>query len=1219
MPFITQIQLGDKGYIDITDDVAVPLNFAVAEIQDISKKQGGFSKTIKAPGTANNNTVLGNLYDVNITDSTFDQNVREKCIITQNGTPVFTGYLQLKAVNKSSPSQMNPDEQVSYDLQVKDQTGDFFSSMTDKLLEDLSGFTQYNHIYNFSAVTASSAHTWEDVYKYHLTYNLKPEYNLTDFTPNIFAKVYWDKIFQEAGYSYTWDSLSGTLFDKMVVPYNGDKPKANLDIIKFRAGFSGGTVTGFTDGSISNVPVTFNDDSATGATIPLEDGGGRYDTTTGVYTSDFFGQSTFKAAYLYELYIYNPCPNPVELRGIIEQYDNGTQFGGERELESELRITLNHRMGSLSGAAYTVGVTNGLFYDPGPQFFNPQIGSPTGRFILQPGYNLLYAGGSPEFTAVMNMIPGQKVQNWIEGQLEVNYRTPNDPYIGGWFDTVTNDQIIFEDIFTGQYYPRLAIVTNKQPTNYASNYFFNTPTAELGQNMQIVLPDFIPKKYKQKDFIANVTKLFNLYFTPDPENDKNLIIETRDEFYNNGGIVDWTDKFVVDDSAKIEFLPDLQNKKLKLTYKQDKDIYNSTYELATGEIYGQYEYEFLNQFVQGTKLIETGFSPTPLETNGTGIVVPTIDSAAPKNNIRILYDCGWIPTNMSSGSSTAWVFRSMSSSTTADKFMTYPHMGHFYPDPINPLYDLNFAQTDYLYYNEWNLLTDNNLYNNYYRRYLSQIENGKLLTGKFRLNEYDIVNLDLRDKIFIYDTYWFINTIKDYDTNSKDGLTTVELINVDDGIKFEPSNFTGSVIGNTYKWIKNRKSEDAANIQNTYGENAYWNNVRGWNNVIQGYSQGNSVAGSNNQIAGQGNYVSGTDNNVFTTNSFISGSGNTISGQGVLLFGSGNTIIGNNTMVFGDNLTGSASNTLYVNNIILPTGGTINGVPVSNISSLSGGPFLPLSGGVMSTGATISSANGGAYIALDAGGGANQVFLSSFSGSGPYESFLDLYDAGLDLIHKNPGGLAGSISRLTMYDDGSLILGVTTNNGGSSQFLNGFQAYSNFSGDVQSSLGLGLAGVSINSNFSTTLAGVKNSVILGGTNITATTNDTVYVPNLNLQTNKGLSFGTGATRIYQEIEIGDWNMLTTPNVNILHSLSATEWKTVRDISATIRNDADTVYLNLITAYQSSSGGTSQIAVTPSIFGLYRQDTIGNNGFDSISFTTTSYNRGWINFWYTPDV
>ena len=102
MGLVTQIQLGSKGYLDITDDVAVPLNFAVGEIQDISKRQGGYSKTIQLPGTANNNRLFSSIYDVNITDTTFNQNYREKCIILQNGVPVFNGFLQLLSVNKVS-------------------------------------------------------------------------------------------------------------------------------------------------------------------------------------------------------------------------------------------------------------------------------------------------------------------------------------------------------------------------------------------------------------------------------------------------------------------------------------------------------------------------------------------------------------------------------------------------------------------------------------------------------------------------------------------------------------------------------------------------------------------------------------------------------------------------------------------------------------------------------------------------------------------------------------------------------------------------------------------------------------------------------------------------------------------------------------------------------------------------------------------------------------
>ena len=78
MAFTTQIQLGTKGYLDISQDVPVPLNFSVAEIQDISKRQGGFSKTIELPGTANNNNLFSNLFDVNITDTTFDPNIRER-------------------------------------------------------------------------------------------------------------------------------------------------------------------------------------------------------------------------------------------------------------------------------------------------------------------------------------------------------------------------------------------------------------------------------------------------------------------------------------------------------------------------------------------------------------------------------------------------------------------------------------------------------------------------------------------------------------------------------------------------------------------------------------------------------------------------------------------------------------------------------------------------------------------------------------------------------------------------------------------------------------------------------------------------------------------------------------------------------------------------------------------------------------------------------------
>jgi hypothetical protein len=67
----------------------------------------------------------------------------------------------------------------------------------------------------------------------------------------------------------------------------------------------------------------------------------------------------------------------------------------------------------------------------------------------------------------------------------------------------------------------------------------------------------------------------------------------------------------------------------------------------------------------------------------------------------------------------------------------------------------------------------------YWRRAVSQINNGKLLTAYFDLNAYDIFKMRLNDKIWLNNSWWNINKIIDYDA-SLQGLTKVELISADD-------------------------------------------------------------------------------------------------------------------------------------------------------------------------------------------------------------------------------------------------------------------------------------------------------------------------------------------------------------------------------------------------------------------------------------------------------
>ena len=351
-------------------------------------------------------------------------------------------------------------------------------------------------------------------------------------------------------------------------------------------------------------------------------------------------------------------------------------------------------------------------------------------------------------------------------------------------------------------------------------------------------------------------------------------------------------------NAKIQFLPDLQNKKILFTYKNDSDIFNKDYTNNYREIYGQLEVEFANEFVKDTKRIEPIFSPTPLNENGTGLIVPTIDSKAPRNNIRILYDGGWIQALDSNGLQSSWQLKSQSASTTTYTFNTYPYMGHF-DTPLAPLNDWNYGICDAYYYTL--KLTNNNLYNKYYQRFISQIVDGKLLTARFKLTATDILNLDFRNKIFIHDSYWYINKIVDYNANSKDGLTTVELINVEDGLSFSPIISTETKEpNNTSNGVGNQGTLMNGDLVNSFGPRTSFYQTLGIDNTIQPNSTKSLVVGDSN--------------NLGTSTSMIIGTGNTVSGNQMMVIGN-NNIIGpslSNVIIFGDNVTATTSNQMVV-------------------------------------------------------------------------------------------------------------------------------------------------------------------------------------------------------------------------------------------------------------------------------------------------------------------
>ena len=98
--------------------------------------------------------------------------------------------------------------------------------------------------------------------------------------------------------------------------------------------------------------------------------------------------------------------------------------------------------------------------------------------------------------------------------------------------------------------------------------------------------------------------------------------------------------------------------------------------------------------------------------------------------------------------------------------------------------------------------------------------------------------------------------------------------------------------------------------------------------------------------------------------------------------------------------------------------------------------------------------------------------------------------------------------------------------------------------------------------------------------------------------------GTTAVRELKDLSIGGWDLHTGASTrSVSHGLSATEWKTVRGMGATIINDADDDYQPLTSFGLISLNSTSFDILI---------------GSSTAAYNDASVNRGFISFSYVPD-
>lgn len=226
---VTKIYV-DKVELDLGGDFDLNLNYQIADIREVDKKATSFSYSITLPGSPINNKIFGHIYELGNDNITFNPNKKLTAQVYVDGNQIFQGFIQLVKVNRYE------DDQITYDVSLIGPLGNLFYDIGEGKLEDID-FSMYDHILCRSGITKS----WDTEiirdgqyipFQYGRGYvypmiqygvNTTTTTNVEEMFPAIYAKEYFDRIFEDAGYTYKSEFLNSSYFKQLIVPFSREK------------------------------------------------------------------------------------------------------------------------------------------------------------------------------------------------------------------------------------------------------------------------------------------------------------------------------------------------------------------------------------------------------------------------------------------------------------------------------------------------------------------------------------------------------------------------------------------------------------------------------------------------------------------------------------------------------------------------------------------------------------------------------------------------------------------------------------------------------------------------------------------------------------------------------------------------------------------------------------------------------------------------------------
>jgi hypothetical protein len=897
--------------------------------------------SVQRPRT--NDSLFGHIYDVNISNNydantsninvNFNPNKKAEARVIADGVEVMAGVVQLRKV-------MQKGHAYTYEVVFIGKLLNIFSVLGDKKLNDvdenalpLIDFSDLNHDYTYDNIVDSWAFNQEYVYpmvdtasNFEFVASGSRVYRPTDFRPFFKLKSLIDRIFAFAGFTYTSSFLSGAVFSRLIT---GDIKESTLsdaqvDLRKAMVNIGGSyDLLSTSETTLGNGGYTHRFDYGS----IVYDAGNNFVPADEIYLSNYQTIATASSVvnytvtrtkrtfysitgidnqrrwWRYDILFTGLCNVYERINGVWTLYSsnqstNQTLYDLTGDIDQP--ISNNTLEGIILNATTDEGYRNlaGVWF-MGFDFLYGDISAPVFKhnirmFSDQNGYETL---SEFDFVLYPNMPLNQTVNQSSTSTAESVQ--------------VYNSNYLFTELFIPvELSPSLPSYWNEILFENILDEYSITPSGffqidvennAVLEQMELDFNSIIPS-VGMKELLTSVFKMFNLYVEVDPNNENNLLIETRDTFYSQGGTKDWTYKLARDKDIALEPLGVLTDNEYIYTYKEDGDYYNERYQNNRGHAYGRARLEVDNDFVQSSKEVEVIFSPTPLvNDNPSNRIIPKIYDADTEEgykpteaNIRVLYYGGLLPSNptwdfvrlqdapLNQPSNAIWTAQS-----------TYPYAGHW-DNPITPTLDINFGLVLELYYQSNGFtgtlqVTNANLYNLYHRNYINEItdKDSKVMTALFYLDPTDINTLDFRDQIVIDNAYWRLNKVMNYNP-FKEGLTKVELIKIKEPVTFSKGSKnlnSGGFLG--AERLPNPSTEIKTN-GNKYPP--FQGKVSGRENNVGHSVTAFKVVGSNNRI-GEGS-------------------------RNIVILGDGNEVVGglhNVQLINTNGVTITESNTTFIN------------------------------------------------------------------------------------------------------------------------------------------------------------------------------------------------------------------------------------------------------------------------------------------------------------------